>query len=171
MSSSREVNVTPNDLISGSCRMAKFLLHRMVDDLTPAEFDHQPVPGANSAAWTVGHLAVTLRRVAERLGATGLPEVPPDLLAKLTTTKQAAGDQSGLGDPAVLVRLFDTCSDKLFEAVGAVPAEALAGPSSLPIAFAGNHAEALLLVGGLHTAMHTGQLSTIRRSLGKPPVV
>ena len=30
--------MAPNDLIAGGYRMAKALLHRMVDDLTPAEF-------------------------------------------------------------------------------------------------------------------------------------
>ena len=54
--------MTPNDLIAGGHRMARQLLHRMVDDLSPAEFRHQPVPGANSAAWVVGHLALTARR-------------------------------------------------------------------------------------------------------------
>ena len=36
----------------------------------------QPVPGANSAAWIVGHLAVTLWRDAGRLGAPELPPLP-----------------------------------------------------------------------------------------------
>ena len=78
--------MTPNDLIAGGHRMARQLLHRMVDDLSPAEFRHQPVPGANSAAWVVGHLALTARRTAERLGATDLPAVPPGLADRLTVT-------------------------------------------------------------------------------------
>ena len=162
--------MTPNDVIAGGYRMAGLLMRRMTDDLTADEFRHQPVPGANSAAWVVGHLAVTLRKTAERLGATDLPAVEPGLVEKLATTKKPAGEQSDLGDPVALLKVFDVCLDKVIAAVRSIPAETLAGPPSLPGPFATNYAEGLLF-GALHIAMHSGQLSTVRRSLGKPPVV
>ena len=160
--------MTPNDLIAGGHRMARQFLHRMVDDLSPAEFRHQPVPGANSAAWVVGHLALTARRTAERLGATDLPAVPPGLADRLTTTKQPAGEQADLGDPAELLRLFDACTDKLIEGARGLPADALDGPTTIPLST--NVGEGLVFL-ALHVMMHAGQLSTVRRSLGKPPVV
>jgi hypothetical protein len=160
--------MTPNDLLAGGYRMAKVLLHRLTDDLTAAEFRHQPVPGANSAAWVVGHLAVTLRRTAERLGATDLPPAPANAAA-FAVTKQPAAAQADLGDPAELVRLFDACADKVEAAIKALPAAALDGPSQVPGPFATTHGEGILF-GALHVAMHAGQLSTIRRGLGKPPV-
>jgi hypothetical protein len=162
--------MTPNDVIAGAYRMAGLMIHRMTADLTADEFRHQPVAGANSAAWVIGHLGLTLRRTAERLGATDLPAVDPTLADKLTTTKKAAGDQTGLGDPAALVKLFDTCLEKVTAAVRSIPAETLAGPPSVQGPFATNYAEGLLF-GALHVVMHSGQLSTVRRSLGKPPVV
>jgi hypothetical protein len=162
--------MTPNDLLAGGYRMAKVLVHRLTDDLTPDEFRHQPVPGANSAAWVVGHLALTLRRTAERLGATDLPPAPAGLADRFTQTRQPAGEQTDLGDAAELVRLFDACIDTVAEAVRGLPAAALDGPSQVPGPFATNLGEGILF-GALHIAMHTGQLSTIRRSLGKPPVV
>ena len=51
-----------------------------------------------------------------------------------------------------------------------MPADALAAGSDIPVPLATNRAEAIQF-GAIHIAMHTGQLSTIRRSLGKPPVV
>src|SRR6266540_3231314 len=101
--------MTANDAIAASYRMAKLLIHRMTDDLSAAEFDHQPVPGANSAAWIIGHLAVTFRRLAARLGASDLPAISDDLTAKLAATKKPAEVQSGLGDSAELMKLFDAC--------------------------------------------------------------
>jgi hypothetical protein len=165
--------MTPNDMIAGGYRMAASMIHRLVADLTPAEFRHQPCPGANSAAWIIGHLAMTLRRSADRLGVSPLPVVAPELAAKLTQTGKPAGDQSelgDLGDPAELLKLFDVCAEKLIGAIKTVPAEKLTGPSPLTSGFATNFAEALLF-GSLHIAMHSGQLSTIRRSLGRPPAV
>ena len=162
--------MTPHDVIAAGYRMAKALLHRYVDDLAPAEFHHQPVPGANSAAWVVGHLAATLRRTAERLGVTGLPELPADVAAKLATTKKAAEDQSGLGDPAVLLKVFDAAAAAVIAAIAKVPTETLAGPSPAPVPFSTNFGEGLAF-GALHLTLHAGQLTVIRRGLGKPPLV
>jgi hypothetical protein len=162
--------MTPNDLHAAGYRAAKGLVHRMIDDLTPEDYRHQPVPGANSALWVIGHLAVILRRSAERLGATDLPAVDPAMAARFMPTKQLAGTQNELGDPAEWVRLFDICVDKVAEVVKAVPAANLDAPPLFPVPFATNQGEATLF-GALHVAMHVGQLSTIRRSLGKPPVV
>jgi hypothetical protein len=161
--------MTPNELIAAGHRMGRQMLHRMVDDLTEAEFRHQPVPGANCAAWIVGHLAVVARRTAERLGATGLPELTEEFIGRVSVTKQAAGAQPDLGSKGELLALFDACTDKLIAAVGAIPTEALTNPPANPSPFVTNYGEAVLF-GAMHVMLHSGQLSTIRRSLGKPPV-
>jgi uncharacterized damage-inducible protein DinB len=160
--------MTPNELIAAGHRMGRQVLHRMVDDLTEGEFRHQPVPGANSAAWIVGHLAVVARRIAERLGATGLPVLTEEFIGRFSVTGKAAESQPDLGNKAELLALFDGCVEKVIEAARTVPAESLAGPSPAPGPFATNYAEALLF-GAMHVTLHCGQLSTIRRSLGKPP--
>ena len=162
--------MSPNDLLAGGYRMARQLLHRLVDDLTEEEFRHQPVPGANSAAWIIGHLGVTARRTADRLGATGLPELTEEFVGRFSATKQPAGVQVDLGTKAELLALFDGCVEKLIGAIGALPAEALANPPAGGPALATNYGEAVLF-GAMHVTMHTGQLSTVRRSLGKPPAV
>ncbi len=160
--------MSPNDLLASGHRMGQQLLHRMVDDLTADEFGHQPVPGTNCAAWVVGHLAVTARRTAERLGATDLPPLTEEFVALYSVTKKPAGAQTELGEKADLLKLFDGCVEKLIEAVRALPTEALSNPPANPSAFASNYGEAVLF-GAIHVAMHCGQLSTVRRSLGKPP--
>jgi uncharacterized damage-inducible protein DinB len=162
--------MSPNELLAASYRMARQMIHRMVDDLTPEEFQHQPVPGSNSAAWIVGHLGVTARRTAERLGATELPELTEEFIAKFSVTKKPAEVQTGLGEKAGLLALFDGCVEKLIGAVRAIPVEALHNPPPHPGPFATNYGEAVLF-GAMHVMFHSGQLSTIRRSLGKPPVV
>jgi hypothetical protein len=90
---------------------------------------------------------------------------------KLKATRQPAGEQCGYGDAKALLAVFDTSLERLFIAgVRALPTEALTSASDIPVPFPTNRAEAILF-GAIHIAMHTGQLSTIRRSLGKPPLV
>jgi len=162
--------MTPSDLIASAYSMAAQLLHRMVDDLTPDEFLRQPCAGANNAAWIIGHLTNTLRNSLRRLGATDLPELPGGMAGKFVATKQAAGEQTGLGDPKVMLRLFDQFVEQLTGIIRTLPDERLTVAPEVKPPFATNFGEALQF-GALHIAMHTGQLSTIRRSLGKPPIV
>jgi hypothetical protein len=162
--------MTPNDVLANAYTMAARLFHRMVDDLTPDEFLRQPVPGANSAAWVVGHLTNTLRNSLRRLGGTDLPELPTGLAGKFVATKQAAGEQTDLGDPKELLRLFDGYVDRLIALLRTLPVDRLATVPEVRPPLATNLGEAIQF-GALHIAMHTGQLSTIRRSLGKPPIL
>src|SRR4051812_40085030 len=130
--------MTPNDILAAGYRMSAALFHRMVDDLTAEEFARQPVSGANCAAWVVGHLALTLRNSARRMGSTDVPDLPQDVAEKLKTTRQSAGEQCGYGDPKALLAVFDACVEKLIAAIHAVPAEALAGGSDIPVPMATN---------------------------------
>jgi hypothetical protein len=162
--------VTPNELLAAGYRMGRQMVHMFCDDLTEEEFRHQPMPGANSAAWIVGHLAVTARRTAERLGAADLPVLSEEYVGKFSATKKAADAQTDLGTKGELLGLLDAATEKLMEAVRKLPAESLAAPAPNRGPFATNYAEAVLF-GSLHFTLHCGQLSTIRRSLGKPPAV
>ena len=159
-----------NDLLANAYATGQKLLHVMVDDLTPEEFNRQPVPGANCAAWVVGHLAVTLRDGLRRMRFPDIPDLPPGLDTECKATKQAARKQTGYGDPKALVGLFDACVERFIQAVRGLPADVLAGEPDFRGPFATNRAEAIQF-GAMHIAMHAGQLSTLRRSLGKPPVV
>ncbi|VTR91509.1 Uncharacterized protein OS=Rhodopirellula maiorica SM1 GN=RMSM_02213 PE=4 SV=1: DinB_2 [Gemmata massiliana] len=162
--------MSPNDLLASGYRMGRQMVHTMTDDLTASEFAHQPVPGTNSAAWIVGHLAVTARRTAERLGANDLPELTEEFVGRYSVTKKAAEVQTDLDGKDDLLKLLDVCVDKLIEATRTLPVEALSNPPANPSRFATNYGEAVLF-GAMHFTMHCGQLSTIRRSLGKPPAV
>jgi hypothetical protein len=163
--------VTTFDLIASGYRMSWQLLHNMCADLTPEEFQHQPVPGANSAAWIVGHLALTAKRTAERLGATGVPQVSDEFVARFKATRQTAGSQSNLGSKSELLALLDAAIEKLMETIRKLPPESLTGPAPATAPPFVKSSGDMMLFGALHISMHCGQLSTIRRSLGKPPLV
>jgi hypothetical protein len=162
--------MTPNDLFAHAYESGRKLVHRMVDDLSPDEWVRQPVPGANNAAWIVGHLTLTLRNGLRRKRIRDLPDFPDELDGKFLATKQVAGEQTGYGDPTALLALFDAYMDRLVAWVRGLSTEELAATPENPGPFSTTFAEGVQF-GALHIAMHVGQLSTIRRSLGRPPVV
>jgi hypothetical protein len=162
--------MTPTELLAGGYRMGRKMVQMMCEDLTEAEFHHQPVPGANSAAWIVGHLAVTARRTAERLGATELPVLTEEFVAKFSQTRKPADAQRDLGTKEELLALLNVSVEKAMQALRTLPADGFDAPALNPGRFANNYGEAILF-GAMHFTMHCGQLSTIRRSLGKPPQV
>lgn len=163
--------MTPFEMTAAAYRMGCQMIHRMCDDLTEEEFHHQPVPGANSAAWIVGHLAVTNTRFGARYGATGMPELGENFIARFKPTRQSAGAQAGLGTKEELLGALDVTAEKLMEAIKRLSPEALTAPLPQPAPAVVTNSAEMLIFGSMHIMMHVGQLSTIRRSLGKPPLI
>ena len=157
------------DAVAEAHTMAKMILHRYVDDLKPEEFRHQPTPGANNAGWIVGHLARTARTACERLGVTELPAVPEGWADQYKPTKASATADQKYGDPKELVRLFDAHEDCLIAALRKADEKKLAEPPPFQSPLFSNVGQMLHFL-ALHISMHAGQLSIIRRSLGRPPI-
>lgn len=161
--------VTVIDAMQFSLVKSKLMIHRLVDDLKPHEFEFQPTAGTNCVAWVLGHLTVVDRRQLTWLGVTALPAIPVGFEETFKTTRTTAVKQGGYGDPSEIVSLFDAHRDALVACLPAVdPAKFLELPSFQTPMFA-DRGEATLFM-GLHTAMHAGQISLIRRALGYPPV-
>lgn len=165
-----EMFTMPNGAIAYSLKVSTMLFHRYVDDLKPSDFEHQPSPGVNCAAWIIGHLTLTDRRSVVGLGVTELPSLPAEFEAKFATTKASANTQSGFGDPIELVKLFDAHRAKLIATVLVADLTKLQEPPVVPSPLFNSRGEAALFM-GLHTAMHLGQITIIRRSLGYPPIL
>jgi uncharacterized damage-inducible protein DinB len=160
---------SPNDLIAFSLKASQVRFHSYVDDLKPAEFEAQPIPGVNSVAWMLGHLALTDRRIIGLFGAE-VPTLPDGFEAKFKTTKQPAGEQKGLGDPKELLAIFDAHRTKLIETVKAADAAKLNKPMPSPHPLFNTLGEAAAFM-AVHYGLHAGQVTVIRRALGYPPLV
>lgn len=159
---------TANDLIVRALTTSQMLLQRLTADLQPAEWLHRPVPQANCAAWIVGHLALSDRRVLPMLGATA-PELPAGFERQFGREEGCPQAQT-FGDVSVPLRVFNQTRERLIEAVRAAPAELLDKPVEKPFPMFNTVGEAAQFM-ALHTLLHAGQISTIRRTLGRPPVI
>ena len=161
--------VTSTQAMAFALKSSHVLVHRMIDDLKPHEFEHQPMPGVNCAAWILGHLALTDRRQLTWLGVANLPPLPDGFEERFTQTRKAAEKQSGLGDPAAIVAQFDLHRKLLIDCLETVPKGKFSEPTPLKRPMFDDVGEATLYM-ALHTSMHVGQITLIRRSLGYPPL-
>jgi hypothetical protein len=160
---------TPNDLIAQNLKTAGALLNRYCEDFKPEEFLHRPCGGANCTAWIVGHLVMTERNALGRIGVTDLPPLP-DGFEKRFARDETAPRAADYGDVTILLPLFNRHRELLIEAVRRAPMELIDKPLEKPHPFFATVGESINFM-GVHVAMHAGQITYVRRSLGRPPIV
>jgi uncharacterized damage-inducible protein DinB len=157
------------NVIAFAITSSQRMLDGFIADLSPAEMLHRPVPKANCAAWIVGHLILTDRRVLGRAGVKDLPALPEGFEQRYARDEHApfAGDY---GDVSVLRPLWNRHREMLAQTAGGMSGEQLTQALEQPHPRFKTAGEMLLFM-ALHATMHAGQISTIRRSLGRPPLV
>jgi len=160
---------TANEVMANGLVESQAYLHRFIDDLKPAEFLYRLAPKANCAAWILGHLALTDRRGLAALKVSEMPKLPEGF-EKRFGRDEAAAMATDFGDLTILPKVFDENRKALIEAVKKAPLEQLNAPLPFEHPRFKTPGEMVSFY-SLHTAMHAGQITFIRRSLGRPPVV
>lgn len=160
--------MTVNDSIAFSLSTSQYMLDAYLKDLKPEEWLHRICATGNCAAWLMGHLILTERRALQRLGASELPALPEGF-DKRFARDESAQQATSFGDVTILTGLFERHRARLIEAVKALPAEQLDTPLDTPSPRFRTLGEMLLFM-AIHTTTHAGQISAIRRSLGRPPL-
>ncbi|QOV87796.1 DinB family protein [Humisphaera borealis] len=161
---------TSIDVLVNTLTGAKGLVMGYCQDLGPAEYLHRPTPESNCVAWLLGHLVLTDRRIMTMvLGASDLPALP-DGFEKRFSRDAGCPQASDFGDTSILLPLFAQTRDLLIARVRSTdPAD-----FDKPLAFKHPRFDTpwgAVNFMGLHAAMHAGQITIIRRSLGRPPLV
>ncbi|HEV2294587.1 MAG TPA: DinB family protein [Tepidisphaeraceae bacterium] len=159
---------TPNDVLVHNLSATQLMVQRFTADLQPHEYLHRPTEKANCAAWTVGHLALSDRHVLMQLGAE-LPPLP-DGFDQRFSRAEGCPEAGDFGDVAGILPTFDEHRTRLIEAVKRATPEQLAKPLEKPHPMFKTLGELVSFMSA-HTAMHVGQITIIRRSLGRPPLV
>ena len=160
---------TLNSTIEFALTRSHFLYDQFIADLTEAEYLRRPVPGANCVAWLTGHLILTERRALAAAEVADLPPLPEGFEARFGRDEVAAGAQA-FGDTTILRPLLAQHRRLLISALRELTPDQLDKPLPNPTTRAGTVGEVIHFM-ALHMTLHTGQISTIRRSLGKPPVM
>lgn len=157
------------DTIGYAITTSQTMLDSFIKDLSEDEFLHRPVPGANCAAWIVGHLIQTDRSALKRVGVQDLPPLPEGFEARFARDERAPA-AAEYGDVGVLRPLWNQHRELLAETVRRLPEAQFKELLEQPRPLFKTVGEMLHFM-ALHPTMHAGQISTIRRSLGRPPLI
>lgn len=154
----------------------KVLLGRYLKGFSDADHTKQAMHLPNHVAWNLGHLALTMHRVAEKLDAKPLPSA--DFLSQGTPkgdTQRFSPEAVGYGsaptdDPTVYpplarcVQVLENACERLAGAARAASDQQLAAET--PWGPQGMTTPTYLLVARMafHNGFHCGQISDLRRA-------
>jgi uncharacterized damage-inducible protein DinB len=161
--------LSPTDVLVHSLSSSQKLLNRYCEDLTPAEYLHRPCGGANCVAWLIGHLVISERSALGRVGMTDVPPLPEGFEKRFARDAEAPKAEA-FGDVSILLPLFNQHRQLLIDTVKGMPVEKLEQPLEKPHPMFGNIWSVVNFM-ALHVSMHAGQITIIRRSLGRPPLM
>ncbi|HEX8342648.1 MAG TPA: DinB family protein [Tepidisphaeraceae bacterium] len=160
--------MTTNESILGPLMRSQAMLQQMVSPFTAEQWLHRPVSGANCPAWIVGHLCV-VERIGCCVAAGREPPLPDPDFEKRYARDDYAPKAARYEDVEKLLPTFDQYRGVIVDAVARMPLEKFSQPLKDPHPLFKNVGEMMAFL-PMHTMLHLGQLSTIRRSLGYPPL-
>lgn len=163
------------DALAEAIRSNKTLVGRYLKGFSDANHTRQAPGLPNHAAWNLGHIALTMHRVADKLDGQGLPV--SDFVGGATGDAQhfatesvafgsmPTGDSMAYPSYSRCVEIFEGACDRLASATAKASDAQLATETPWG---AGMSTPMHLLVARMafHNGMHCGQIADLRRALG-----
>lgn len=161
--------MTGIDAIRAALESTKSLLGMYLSDLSDADLLVRPTPSANHTAWQLGHLITADKfLIAGELPDASFPELPKGFVANHSKETAAKDGPAGFLTTAEYLALFQAMRSAAIATLNSLSDTDLDRPSVGRLAaFAPRLGDMFLLV-STHTLMHAGQITVVRRMLGKP---
>ncbi len=156
------------DVIRGSFGRSQMVMTMLLSDLSDADILQRPAPGANHIAWQLGHLIGSFKFFGETIKVGSMPELPEGFAEQ--HSKETAGDDDPAGflSKDQYVTLLDEQRAALLQLMSELDDEELATDSPEDVRpYAPQYVDMIDLAAE-HELMHSGQISVLRRKLGKP---
>ncbi|HZL37581.1 MAG TPA: DinB family protein [Tepidisphaeraceae bacterium] len=152
------------DVLAGNMEMLK----ATVADLSEQEMLIRPVPGANHAAWQLGHLACSERSMVHAINPGAAADLPAGFVEKFSKETAKSDDPKAFASKEeILNALMKMRAATIAWAKTLTPADLeKPGPERMRrMAATVGHMVAFI---PSHAAMHVGQIQVLRRKLGRP---
>jgi hypothetical protein len=165
----KESSMNGKDAIKTALRGTHGLLNWYVSDLSDADLLVRVTPAANHTAWQLGHLIWAEADLLNNYLPKGTyPTLPAGFRARHDKETSPSDDAAGFLKKAEYLALFNQTREATITAVDKLSDADLDRPTSGNMAKFAPTLGALLLLVSNHTLMHAGQVTPVRRKLGKP---
>ncbi len=146
----------------------QFLLGRYTEDLSDADLLVRPVPNANHIAWQLGHLAAAERQLGAQIPGAAYPALPGGWAEQYGKSTASMEPPKGFHTKAQYLAELNKSRDATLAALAKMSDADLDKPTEGQMkAFAPTIGALIVLISN-HTLMHAGQITCVRRKLGKP---
>jgi hypothetical protein len=157
------------DAIRTALKSTQETMQRYVSDLSDADFLVRPVPNANHLAWQFGHLInAECDLVHKELPGGAAMERPAGFKEQFTKEAAAIDSPKAFAKKAELMALFNQAREATLAALEKLSDADLDKPTEGRMAKFAPTLGAIMLLQSNHTLMHGGQITVLRRKLGKP---
>jgi hypothetical protein len=143
------------------------MIQMMLADFSDADMFVRPCPGANHAAWQLGHLCGAEAHLLNSVFPNVVP-MPPESLGKYSKETSKIDDPKAFASKAALLEQLAKARHATVACVKSLNAADLSKPTPGQMANFCPTAGHIIFMLAEHVAMHVGQFQVIRRKLGKP---
>jgi uncharacterized damage-inducible protein DinB len=159
--------MTGKDVLNNLLQSTLHMTTNALNDLSDADLQHHPVPGANNIAWQLGHLIAAETQLGAMLNFP-YPELPAPLAGLGKTETNKTRPDGGNLPKADYIAWFTKVRQATLAGLAKMTDADLSKPNTGAMKeFAPTLGTVLVLVAN-HTMMHMGQFSVVRRALKKP---
>ena len=152
------------DLLQRNLEMLKMILA----DFSDNDMVSRPCPGANHAAWQLGHLIVSETHLVNNAKPNSMPELPAGFADKFTKETSKLDDPKAFAKKDDMLALMEKVRAASIRWAKSMTPQDMAVATTGPIADFAPTAQHIAALLPDHVAMHIGQFQVIRRKLGKP---
>lgn len=160
--------MTAKDVIRHSMEMCRSVLNTYLTDMTDADLLARPAPGANHAAWQIGHLLLCENGLGEM--GYAMPALPEGFVAAYTTEAAGCDDPARFHTKEQYLRLLEEQRAATLAHLQALSDAELDKPAPEEARSYAPTVGAIFNAIAIHDMMHASQFTVIRRKLGKPVV-
>ncbi len=156
--------------IKKSLEMPASVVKMWLKDLSDEDLLRRPADTANNIAWQLGHLVVSENQLVNMVCPDSMPALPEGFAQKYTKETAGTDDPAAFETRERYFELLDEQRVGTLAALEKLSDEELDAPSPEKIQMLGPTVGTIFAALSMHSMMHAGQWTIVRRQMGKTPM-
>jgi len=158
------------DVFRSNGQMSLWLISEYLKDMTDKELLSRPAPSANHTAWQLGHIISANNNMLESLKAGSAPELPEGFMNSYTKDKSSVDDPASFHKKDEYLRLLGAQYEAAAELASQFSEAELDKPGPEKFQKLAPTIGALINIINNHLLLHYGQITIVRRQLGRSAI-